>query len=396
MGSVVDRVGKDGKKSYQAKIRKKGVNLTDTFDTEDKAKNWIIQKEAQILNGENLDIHKVRKLYLKDIFQEYIDDGKINDAKKAGMRRLIKEIGGVIFENFNTKTFGKYLDKKLNQKIPPQANKEKEHPLFNGGKVLKDGEWVQKTYSAGTVRKLYYHIKTALEWHAKQNDYQMDTRPFDNNQPPGAWDNPKDRMLEDDEIQRLLKATDKSYVNQQVLKEMILFQIFSCMRMGEALKCRWKDLVFSEELPSSSHIFIPKEHQKTRNKKSVFDRFVPIQPKFYKLVKEHILPRRGNAKDDDLVFPFWKSTSAFYAVFRVVSKNAEVKDISPHIFRHTGISHYFMFTDLPDGTIMKITGHIEHKTILNYLKLRKNDTGERIWASLGGEIKEDKSILEFV
>lgn len=391
VGTVTKRVGKDGVESWQVKIRMKGVSLTDTFTKESDAKKWMTTKEADIINGVSVDAHKVRKTLLKDIFLEYIKDGKMPDGKKItpnktlALKVLIKELGNVRLENFTTKSFGLYLDHKLSQKIPPQARKKKEHPLYNGGKVLVDGKWEEKTYKPGTIRKYYYHIKTALEWHAKVNDYVFNSKPFDDNHPPGAWDSPRERIIDNDELERLLKATDKMYVNQKALKEIILFQIYSCMRMGEALKLRWSDIHFNEKEPSSSYIFIPKEHQKTRAKKSVFDRFVPLQPDFVKLVKDHILPRRGNAKDNQLVFPYWKSSTTFYSRFKVICKNANVVDAHPHDLRHTGISWYFANTLLSDIEIMKITGHIEFKTLSLYTKLRPKNVGAKIWNGLNGE-----------
>jgi integrase len=386
MGTVVERVGRDGKtKSFQAKVRKKGVCLTETFAKESDAEDWITLTEAKIIKGESVDIHRVRKTLLKEIFQDYIENGKQSKNKIGTLKILIAEIGDVVLENFTTKKFGQYLDVKLDQQIKPQINKKKEHKLFNGGKVLVNGELVLRTYSASTIRKYYYAIRTALSWHAKINDYHFNSKPFDDNPAPGGWDNPRERRLEGNELERLLKATDKMYVNQQVLKDMICFQIYSCMRVGETLLMRWKDLKMNDVEPWGSFIFVPKEHQKTRNKKkSVFDREVSTREDLHKLIVNNILPRRGDAKDNDRVFPFWPSSNVFYQRFKVCCKNAEITDLHPHDLRHEGISFFYENTNLSDIQISKITGHTELDTLKLYAKLRPKNTGAKIWAGLSG------------
>jgi FtsP/CotA-like multicopper oxidase with cupredoxin domain len=54
-----------------------------------------------------------------------------------------------------------------------------------GYKTLDEkGQLVRRTYSESSVRKINYNIKTVLQWHSKFNDYQFDSKPFDNNKPP--------------------------------------------------------------------------------------------------------------------------------------------------------------------------------------------------------------------
>jgi integrase len=381
MGSVTEI--KTGKKpSFQAKVRMNGKSLSATFPTNDLAKKWITTTEADIHRGIDVSIHDWRKVKLSTIFEEYIKDGN-NQANKNGSLKIISiEIGEWTLGELNTKKLGNYIAFKLKQQIPPQADKKKDSKLFKGGKINVNGEMVQRTYAPGTVRKFFYCISTALRWHAKINEYTFNSKPFDEIVAPKAWGNPRERVFSDDEVKKIIEACDMMYVNKEHLKDIIHFQLYSCMRIGETLQMKWKDIFIDETTPSSSYIFIPKENQKTKEKKSVFDRFVPMRPELYYLVKDRLLARRGKENDNDKVFPFWTASNVFYQRFRVICKNAKVTDCTTHDFRHTSISWLFANTLLSDIEIAKITGHIELKTLSLYTKLRPKNTGAKIWAGL--------------
>ncbi|MEZ2298679.1 site-specific integrase [Variovorax sp. RCC_210] len=379
---IETRVGKGGT-SYRAKVRKGGVSASRTFKTESEAKKWVTVTEAKVITGAPVDTGKSRKVTLGQIFSEYIAAnhslGKISDKKVASLRRVAVEIGKVPLMNFDTKGFEAYLDHKLSQTVLPQAKKKADHPLYKGNKVVVDGEVKLKTYAPSTIRHVYYDIRTALFWHARGNDYVFNSKPFDDNSPPPAWPRPRERRLEGDELERLLAACDRMYVNKQHLKDIIHFQIYSCMRMGETLLMKWKDLRIDPTEPHGSYVFVPKENQKRRDKDRITDREVAMRPELYRLVVENLLPRAG--KLTDLVFPFWESSTVFGHRFKVVCKNAGVEDFHPHDFRHEGISDLFERTNLTDIEISKISGHLEMNTLQRYAKLRPKKTGAKLWSS---------------
>ena len=382
MGSIVERVGKDGVKSFQAKVRLKGQKLSETFLERDLAKNWIKLREAEIVKGESVSFHKVKgKLTLNDIFDDYLKDGKVPEKKAGTVKRLKVEVGKLKLEDLNTKRLEAYIDMKLAQPIPEQRNKKQEHPLYKGGKTIVQGKEQVRLNAPSTVRKYYYALRTALRWHAKVNDYPFNEKPFEDNPPPEAWGDPRDRRLEEGELEQLLKACDKMYVNKQNLKDLIHFQIYSCMRVGETLLMRWKDIHIDETEPWGSYIFVPREHQKTKNKKGSADREVSMQPALYELVKSNLLARRGKAKSDERVFPFWPDSSVLSQRFKRICKNAVVADFKIHDFRHEAISRLFESTSLTDIEIAKITGHLELDTLSRYAKLRPKKTGAKLWAA---------------
>lgn len=385
-GTVVSRTKKDGSLSYQAKVRKNGLNISKTCKSVKEAKEWITQREAEILNGQPITSTKINKTTLEEIFQEFLTDNKskISDKKKNRIERLIIEIGKIKVEEFKTRFFQKWVDYKLTQEIPDQARKKKAHKLYSNNRdVDENGNEVMRTYKPSTIRKYYYDIKNSLEHHAKMHDYQFNSKPFDEVSPPDGW-KPRDRRLEEGELEALVKACESLYVNVEQSKILIRFMVYSAFRIGETFLIKWKDLKLNFDKPKESYIFIPKENQKIAHKKGSDDRYANIRPELYKLIVEELLPYKEklNQKDDDIVFSFWSTPRYFYTRFKNICFNAKIKNLTIHDLRHEGCSWFFENTTLSDIEISKITGHIELETLKRYAKLRPNKIGAKLWDSI--------------
>ena len=389
MGAITERVGKDRKVSFQAKVRKLGVSHSGTFKSKKAADAWITDIENKLNKGEATSFHDMQKVTLGEIFTDYMKLSTLSLKKVANLGRLKIEIGKLKLGQLDAKALRKYLEIKLSQPIPVQKKKKKDHPLFKGGKVLgkvvdEDGvekeELVQRTYAPATIRHYYYDLRNALQWHAGENNYHFVATPFEINQPPGAWDNPRDRRVEGDELERLIDACDKMYKYQQDWKDLINFQVLSAMRIGETLLMRWKDLKVDENEPHGSYVFVPKEHQKTKKSKKADDRSVSMRRELYDLVVKNLIHRKG--KPDERVFPYWAHSGIVGHAFRTITKNAKVHDFNVHDFRHEAISWMFENTSLTDIEIAKITGHTVMNTLMRYAKLRPKKTGAKLWAGL--------------
>ena len=380
---ITKRVGVNGDVSYLVRIRESAVNVSKTFKTEKLAEKYIREIKSKIDKGESVDIAKIQKLTLGEIFDEYLkfhgDDLYL--GKIYGLKKIKKEIGKVPLSNFKTASFAEYIKHKLSEEVPDQASKKKSSPLYKGNMILnkETGLMEKKTYSEGTIRKIYYEIKTALKWHSTHHEYTFNTKPFDDVKPPKAWQ-PRDRILETGELERLLEACEKMYVNQEVLKCFIMWQYYSCMRAGESLLMKWEHIHINEKEPHHSYIFVPRENQKIAHHKNSKDRKVPLRPEFYNFIKDRIM----KLKKDEQIFVFgdyWKSSGTVGARFRVVCKNAKVENFTIHDLRHCAVSWYFVNTSLTDIEISEISGHIELSTLKRYATLRHNDIGIKLWAN---------------
>lgn len=376
-GLITERQGKKGI-SYLVRIRQDGVNQNKTFKEKKVAEQYIRDIQTKIYKTEAVDNEKIKKLTLAEIFNDYVNHVKIAKGKIYSMNQLATEFETVELGKFKSGSFATWLDYKLNQEIPEQSHKKKQHPLYQANCIEVNGKLVKKTYSQGAVRKFYYCIKTALEWHSKHYDYIFESKPFDENKPPKAWANPRERVLEAGELDKLLLACDKLYVKQEETKTMLRFQSYSCMRIGEALLMKWSDIRLNEEAPQDSYIFVPKENQKTKNKEGVFDRKVPLRPEFYNFVKNELF----KIKKDKQIYVFgdyWKSSSIVAKQMKIICKNAEIKDLKIHDFRHHSVSWFFINTNLTVIEISRISGHIELETLKRYVTMKHSDIGAKLW-----------------
>lgn len=382
-GTVVKRPLKGGKFSYQARVRKQGSgNISQTFKSLKEAKEFITLTDSKILKGEAVNHPKIRKTTLGVIFQEYKEaHPKLTVAKKNRIKKLIEELGEVFLFNFKTKPFQAYIDTKLSQVIPDQKKKKKEHKLYNGNRDIdENGNRVARVYKPSSIRKYYYDIRVALQWHAKVNDYHFDSKPFDDVEPPAAWGNPRERRLEEGELDRLLAACERLYVNVEQSQYMIKFLTYSAFRIGETMMIKWSDVNLDESNPSDSYIYIPKENQKIAHKKGAENRYASIRPELYYLLLE--MREKYKKNDDDLLWSFWSSAQYFYTRFKNIAYNANVKNMTVHDLRHEGVCWFFENTLLSDIEISKITGHIELDTLKKYANLRPRKTGAKLWASI--------------
>jgi integrase len=390
MGTVRTYVGKGGKKSYMARVRKGGKTDTATFDKEDDAWSWITQLEASIIQGKPVNITKFKKMKLADIFQETIDGAGLNKEKNDRLKRLQQLITSITLGEFTSYALEVFIKEMLEMPLARPEHWKKKHPLYDGGMVEVNGQLVQKNYSPATVRKYYYEIKGSLEWHSKKYNYHFDDKPFKDNNPPPAWSKPRNRVVEENEneLERLMGACEKSYVNQEHLKDIIKFRLYSTMRVGEILLMTWEHIVLNKDKPWESYIFVPKKHQKTRAHESTQDRFVVMMPELYELITERILPRKTKPKD--IVFPYWSSGSYLSKRLKVVYKNAGVTDFRGHDLRHTGTTYLFSRTNLTDIEISKITAHTDINTLKRYHSFRPNEVGSKMWNSMGAMPKKTR------
>lgn len=334
-------------------------------------------------SGKPLDVSKIKKQLLSDIFEEYSKEDEVSAAKRCHLGRLKGMMASVRLKDFNSNSFGIFMEELKKLDVPRQEHWKKPHPHFNGSMVEINGELVRRKISKSTCRKYFYAVRTCLKWHAKKYDYHFDNKPFSDNPPPPAWDNPRTRIVEEssNELERLLLACNRSRANQKHLKDIIQFQIFSAMRMGETLKMEWQHIVLNETEPWASYIHIPKANQKSKEHEAIEDRNVSLNPELFQLVNTSLLPRRG--KPQEKVFPFWKDSSALSKRFRVVWTNAGIKNFKAHDFRHTATTHIIERSDLNSIQVATQTGHASVDTLRRYYKNRPQETGLQIWKSLG-------------
>lgn len=384
MGTIREVKGAKGSRFY-ARVRMDGVNDCDKFDSRKAAQTWIRLREAEILRGQNLlSVNEVRKTKIGAILDDYIEHGSLNKFQESCCHALKDSFHSTPLKRLDSELMRKWLE------AMKEYRPAKGRLVYENGKPIKEnGELLRQACSPATIRKYYYQLKSALQWHAKKHNYEFATKAFDENSPPPAWSNPRDRVLENlalgdkdeethvAELDLLLNACEKSRRNKQELKDFLLFQYHGATRSGETLQLKWKDIHFDQNTPHKSYIRVRKEYQKTRAHSSTTDRYIPMSPGMYELVKTRIIPRKG--ADTERVFPYWKDSNQMAKRFKVIRKNAGLSDIVLHDFRHTSTTKLFEETTLTDLQIASITGHTDLRTLNRYMKKRPEEIGKKMW-----------------
>ena len=379
-----------GKKrtTYRVRVRIQGKYVSKTFDTISKAKEFAATAKGDALQSKDITNNKqFKKTTMEVVINYYLKYGlDISPTKKYILQNIIEDIPTVSIDALTySQEIQLFVNKKLDSDIPDQNETITKHKLYDGYMEIIDGKKVRKKYKPGTVRHYYFALKTALKFYYRAHKIPFDETPFKEVQPPPAWDNPKERTLNDGELELLRNACDelnfkKDQPQQRaLLKAFLTFQSMSCCRVQEALLIKWEDIKFNEDKPEECNILIPKANQKNRRYSKSFDRHVPLRPGFFEFVKNELMPFKKN--NEIYVFrKYWNQSTGISLKMKKLCKIAKITEpLTPHDFRHHSVSYYFLHTDLSQIEIAKITGHIELNVLKRYLNLRENDLGKKLW-----------------
>ena len=87
MAWIQTRIGKNGKKTYTATIRIKGVSSqTATFDRLTDAKKWSQSIESSIRDGRHLGSFEAKRHTLAEVIDRYLLDPSIKNKTKDTYR----------------------------------------------------------------------------------------------------------------------------------------------------------------------------------------------------------------------------------------------------------------------------------------------------------------------
>lgn len=198
-----------------------------------------------------------------------------------------------------------------------------------------------KPAAPSTVKNKLTLLSRALKHATKTvNDYQS---PVNSEDMPG--NNPgRERRLEGDEEERLLKAAKESELPQ--LELLIQIAIHTALRLGRVLALKWS---YIEEVKGGARkhtvIKIPKNIQHHNKKAGT----VPVTREIQKF-----LNKINKAENDDRLFPVSGDQVEYH--FRVAREKAGLKDFRFHDLRHEATSRLFE-RGLDAVQVMSITGH---------------------------------------
>ncbi|HVI39087.1 MAG TPA: tyrosine-type recombinase/integrase [Anaerovoracaceae bacterium] len=399
-------------KGTQVKIRRKLGNeiikFNKNFSDETEAKKWARYIESLIDQGidprklaeeearqQEAELQKKAEERKTREAQEFTVADAVNhwrttrpDEAKEYNSRLVafeEDLGDVKIFNLDADGLDLYFKRK--EKEPIKERRKNPDPRIPN-----------RTFSTTTLRKYAYYLKKILRAHASANKYKFDSSIFEFKKPPNAEH--RERRLFDGELERLMEACNRNYVNKDELKYAILFAIYSTMRTKEQMQLKWSDVYLDFKDPHKSYIRTRRKDTKNRNRQGVDrERRAPMTQRLFKLITEDLLPLKS--QNDERLFHMWRNPGAFRNRFKVVKKNAgvdwvrnentgkmEYNPLHWHDFRHEGISQIYELygSTLTDLEIAKIAYLKNLQTLTIYANLRHSTTALKLW-----EIDENRT-----
>lgn len=156
MASIEVRTFKDGKKTYQVKIRRKGIEIYKSFKEKEDAEIYAYYKEKLIDNMKQFDIELKDRIRLSDIF-----DLKISSIDSINKREIYDFKNSLIrFDDFKSKFYHEISFEDWLECAKKMLNSD----VYRGYKT----EISKRKMSLYTLRKIFAHASSCISYANKK------------------------------------------------------------------------------------------------------------------------------------------------------------------------------------------------------------------------------------
>lgn len=317
---------------YEVYLRRKGQQFYKLFDTENAAKQFVldIEKSIQHLQANPAD-RSLKNILLQ--YQNHDDTANLKSYPEIKIR--INKI---------------LLDHEL-----PNISMDK-IVLSDLEKFRKELE--QKKLAASTIHHYFSIINQAYN-HAITRMRLPIVNIVGQVKLPKIK-NQRDRVMSEKEYEEFKK------VLPEWLEAIVSFAYFTAARQGEILKLRFMDIDFD------------KRTAKLLDTKNGEDRTIPLSKRAYAIVEGHkkLAEEAGTYKPENRVFQGTKDSVS--GGFRYFVKKAELLDLRFHDLRHSAIT-LFLAPKVPSVLMLqKITGHKTLSQLSRYYNAKPEDFVEML------------------
>ena len=314
-------------KSWYAEVTRHGKRKSATFKTKAEAVAWAAQAEADIISGKRGSIPDKT---FADLLGKYAADvspskkgarwGEIRLAKLAGM-----DIGKIRLDALTATDVAEWRDARLKEVSPSSVVRE--WKLLSSACNVALTEW---------------------KWLA-ENPFVGVKRPAENK--------PRDRLIADNEIERILFACGYDYAKTPEtayarVGAAFLFAIETAMRAGEIIGMTWNDVNVDVRVA------------KLRDTKNGFDRDVPLSREAIRILEQ--LPK------SDPVFGI--TSASLDALFRKAKQSAVIEGVTFHDSRHLAITRLAKKLDVLD--LARMVGHRNLSQLMIYYNAPASETAK--------------------
>ena len=325
--------------TYQVLIRRQGYKrIVKSFRSKIEAKKWARKMEHELDVGLPSDYSEASKLTVGDLFQRYIKEEY--HLKKKGWRyeeyrfgQLCTDtIASINLLKLSSKHLAEYRDRRLEEVKPATFNKD----LNFISVVINTAIFEWGIYLPSNPCKLIKRLKEPA---------------------------PRNRILEGDEYDRLIKAT--ALTKNIYFVPAIEFSLETAIRKGELLKARYENVNFRERT-----LYIPNTKTGSLDRHQTSERTIPLSDLAISVITK--LPRHLSGRifvtTDDALANCWKKAV----------KKAKIKDIRFHDLRRSAISRMFE-KGLSVPEVQVCSGHKNPMILLNtYTKLNPSKIAKKL------------------
>lgn len=317
-------------KSWEAAICCKGIRTSKSFDTKLEAQHWATHTEKEILAGKKGDIPNKT---FGDLLLRYSEEVS---PKKRGSRWEVTRLNALQRDEI-----AKLM---LPQLAPSHFASWRDRRLLNvsAGSVLRE------------INILSHAINTAIKdwgW-LKQNPLSSIRRP--------AEPHPRDRLISDDELDRLLIALGYDYdmppkTISARIGAALLFAIETAMRAGEIAGLTW------------DRVDLDKRTARLIETKNGTKRDVPLSAEAIRIINQV-------RTDSDTIFQL--NPSQIDVNFRKAKLRAVVDDLHFHDSRHVAITRLAQKLDVL--SLARMVGHKDIKQLMTYYNESAEDIAKKL------------------
>jgi integrase len=331
MATIEKRTGPDGKPSYRAKVRLKGLApQSATFTKLADARRWSAQTETALRSGRYFETNEAKQHTLAELIDRYIAEvlpRKAANSQEAQRIQLLwwrAELGSETLDAITPAKIYEAKDALSREAIPGQGAAPDLH----------------RTREPATVKAYCLALSHCLTVAVKEYGW-LDSNPLEKVTMP-VIDNSRTRFLSDDERERLLVACRAQ--SADLFCAVVLALSTGC-RKQESMGLTWNQIDFERHQFTLDH---------TKNGES---RTVPLTGLAYDLLVARFQHRR---MDTDLVFPGRDPAKAvdLRTPFDNALKEAGITDFCWHDLRHSCAS----FLAMSGASLLEIGAVLGHKS----------------------------------
>lgn len=336
MGAITKRIDKQGKPSYQAKIRKAGFPAQSrTFPNKKDAERWMVEREAEMSRGTFVDVRAAASMTLRQAIERYAEE--VTPQKRSAAQekpRLMamarSNLAAYSLANLSAKEVARWRDERL------------------------------KEVSGATVHRNLAILRHVIQIARKEWGIALHSNPVSGITLPKV-SNARERRISTEEETALLAACEQS--RGDYLADVIGLALETGMRQSEIVGLEWQ------------YIDLPKRVAHLPITKNGSSRNVPLSPKAVGILETR--PAEvTNGLRTGRVFEGVTPEAVKRAFIRATSR-AGLTDLRFHDLRHEATSRLFE-KGFQMMEVATITGHKTLSMLKRYTHLSAEELAKRL------------------